>query len=47
MLKVSNTSVRVTITKDLKWNTHISNVGTKANRTLGFLDEICFLAPKM
>ena len=26
----------VTITKDLKWNTHISNVCTKANRTLGF-----------
>ena len=24
----------VTITKDLKWNTHISNVCTKANRTL-------------
>ena len=37
----------VTITKDLKWNTHISNVCTKANRTLVFLDEICFLAPKM
>ena len=37
----------VTKTKDLKWNTHISNVCTKANRTLGFLDEICFLAPKM
>ena len=36
----------VTITKDLNWNTHISNVCTKANRTLGFLDEICFLAPK-
>ena len=27
----------VTITNDLKWNTHISNVCTKANRTLGFL----------
>ena len=25
------------ITNDLKWNTHISNVCTKANRTLGFL----------
>ena len=24
----------VTITKDLKWNTHISNICTKANRTL-------------
>ena len=29
----------VTITKDLKWNTHIG--------PLVFLDEICFLAPKM
>ena len=27
----------VTITNDLKWNTHISNGCTKANRTLGFL----------
>ena len=41
----------VTITKDLKWNTHISNVCTKANKTLVFLllfflDEICFLAPQ-
>ena len=26
-----------TIFKDLKWNTHVSNVCTKANRTLGFL----------
>ena len=27
----------VTISKDLKWNTHVSNVCTKANRTHGFL----------
>ena len=27
----------ITITNDLKWNTHISNICTKANRTLGFL----------
>ena len=27
----------VTITRDLRWNTHVSNVSTKANRTLGFL----------
>ena len=27
----------VTISKDLKWNTHVSNVCTKANRILGFL----------
>ena len=27
----------VTITSDLRWNTHVSNVCIKANRTLGFL----------
>ena len=27
----------VTITNDLKWNIHVSNICTKANRTLGFL----------
>ena len=27
----------VAITFDLRWNTHISNICTKANRTLGFL----------
>ena len=27
----------VTITNDLKWNPHVSNICTKANRTLGFL----------
>ena len=27
----------VTITNDLKWNTHVSNICTKTNRTLGFL----------
>ena len=27
----------VTITNDLKWNTHIINICTKAKRTLGFL----------
>ena len=27
----------VTISNDLKWNTHVSNVCTKANRTFGFL----------
>ena len=29
----------VTISKDFKWNTHVSNVCTKANRTLGFLTK--------
>ena len=27
----------VTITNDLRWNPHIGNICTKANRTLGFL----------
>ena len=27
----------VTISKDLKWNTQVSNVCTNANKTLGFL----------
>ena len=27
----------VTITNDLKWNTHVRNICIKANRTLGFL----------
>ena len=36
----------VTITNDLKWNTLISNVCTKANRTLGFLRS-CILVPQM
>ena len=27
----------ITITNDLKWKTHVSNICTKANRTLGFL----------
>ena len=30
----------VTITNDLKCNTHVSNICTKANRTLGFLGVI-------
>ena len=29
--------IAVTITNDLKWNTHVSNICTKANRTVGFL----------
>ena len=35
----------VTITTDLKWNTHISNVCTKANRTLGFLRRNLYSCP--
>ena len=36
----------VTITSDLKWNAHISNVCTKANRTLGFLRRNLFSYPQ-
>ena len=35
----------VTITHDLKWNTHISNVCTEANRTLGFLRRNLYSCP--
>ena len=36
----------VTITSDLKWNSHIRNVCSKANRTLGFLRRNLFSCPK-
>ena len=36
----------VTITKDFKWNTHISNVCTKAKRTLDFFGRNLFSCPQ-
>ena len=36
----------VTISKDLKWNTHVSNGCTKANRTLGFLRRNLLSCPQ-
>ena len=36
----------VTITNDLEWNTHISNICTKANRTFGFLRRTLFSCPQ-
>ena len=36
----------VTFTNDLKWNTHSSNICTKANRTLGFLRLTLFSCPQ-
>ena len=36
----------VTITSDLRWNTHVSNVCTKASRTLGFLRRNVYSCPK-
>ena len=36
----------VTITNNLKWTTHISNIRTKANRTHGFLMRTLFSCPQ-
>ena len=36
----------VTITNDLRWNTHVSNNCTKANRTLGFLRRNLYSCPQ-
>ena len=36
----------VTITSDLRWNTHVSNVRTKAYRTLGFLRRQLYSCPQ-
>ena len=36
----------LTITYDLKWNTHISNICTKANKTLGFMRRTLFSCPQ-
>ena len=38
--------LRVTITSDLRWNTHVSNVCTKADRTLGFLRRNLYSCPQ-
>ena len=36
----------VTITHDLRWNTHIRNMCTKANRSLGFLRRNLYQCPQ-
>ena len=36
----------VIISKDLKWNTHVINVCTKTNKTLGFLKYNLLSCPK-
>ena len=36
----------ITITNNLKWNTHVSNICIKANRTLGFLIRNLAACPK-
>ena len=38
--------IGVTITSDLRWKTHVSNVCTKANRTLGFLRRNLYSCPQ-
>ena len=40
------TGVVWSITSDLKWNSHIRNVCSKANRTLGFLRRNLFSCPQ-
>ena len=36
----------LTITNDLKWNTHVIDICTKANRTLGFLMRNFYSCPQ-
>ena len=36
----------VTIAKDLRWNTHVNNICTKANWTLGFLRRNLYACPQ-
>ena len=36
----------VTLANDVKWNTYIINICTKANRTLGFIRRNLFSCPK-
>ena len=36
----------VTTTNDLKWNTHVSNICTKTNRTFRFLRRIIYSCPQ-
>ena len=36
----------VTITNDLRWNTRVSNIFTKSNRTLGFLRRNIYACPQ-
>ena len=38
--------LRVTITNVLRWNTHVSNICTTANRILGFLRRNLYACPK-
>ena len=35
----------VTMTEDFRWNTYVSNICTKANRTLGFLRQYLYPCP--
>ena len=36
----------ITLTSDLRWKAHVSNVCTKANRTLGFLRRNLYSFPQ-
>ena len=49
MLEVTNESkyLGVTITNDMSWANHISNITAKANRTIGFLRRNIHACPKV
>ena len=38
--------IGITITNDLRWNTHVSNICTQANHTLGFLRRNLWACPQ-
>ena len=38
--------LRVKITNDLRWNSHVSNICIKANRTFGFLGRNLYFCPQ-
>ena len=44
MYEIKNLGVK--ITEDLRWNIHISNMCTKANRTFGFLRRNLYSCPQ-
>lgn len=41
----SNNYLGVFITLNLSWNEHVTHIIAKANRTLGYLKQNCFMAP--
>ena len=46
MVKKPETYLGMTITNDLQWNTHVSNICTKANRNLDFPRRNLYACPQ-